>query len=95
MPSHTELPLPGPRSVESLDEQLSRPPDSVVQALQALAGDIMFLGVGGKMGPTMARMARRAFDLAGVRRQVIGVSRFRHPADSPAVGGVGHSDQRL
>jgi nucleoside-diphosphate-sugar epimerase len=80
LPSHAELPLPGPRSVESLDEHLSCPPDTVVQALQALDGDIVFLGVGGKMGPTMARMARRAFDLAGVRRQVIGVSRFRDPA---------------
>ncbi len=72
--------LPGVPDVEALEEQLSRPPEQVVQTLQALDGDILFLGVGGKMGPTMARMARRALDLAGVRRQVIGVSRFRDPA---------------
>ena len=72
--------MPAPHDVDALEELLSRPPESVVQALQALDGDIVFLGVGGKMGPTMARMARRAFDLAGVRRQVIGVSRFRDPA---------------
>jgi nucleoside-diphosphate-sugar epimerase len=72
--------LSAPQNVDDLEELLSRPTDSVVQALQALDGDIVFLGVGGKMGPTMARMARRAFDLAGVRHHVIGVSRFRNPA---------------
>lgn len=72
--------LPGPTDVEALEEQLSRPPEQVVETLQALDGDLVFLGVAGKMGPTMARMARRAFDLAGVRHQVYGVSRFRDPA---------------
>lgn len=42
----------------------------------ALKGDIVILGVGGKVGPTLARMAKRASDLAGVTRRVIGVSRF-------------------
>ena len=36
----------------------------------------LVLGVAGKMGPTLARMAKRASDAAGVRRRVIGVSRF-------------------
>ena len=44
--------------------------------MHRIPGDILFLGVGGKMGPTMARMARRATDLAGVSRRIIGVSRF-------------------
>jgi len=34
------------------------------------------LGVAGKMGPSLARMARRASDLAGTRRRIIGVARF-------------------
>jgi nucleoside-diphosphate-sugar epimerase len=72
--------LPALSDVDALEEQLSCPPDSVVQALQALDGDLVFLGVAGKMGPTMARMARRAFALAGVRREVFGISRFRDPA---------------
>jgi nucleoside-diphosphate-sugar epimerase len=38
------------------------------------------LGAGGKMGPTLARMARRASDAAGVRRRVIAASRF---SDAP------------
>jgi nucleoside-diphosphate-sugar epimerase len=41
-----------------------------------LTGDVVVLGVGGKMGPTLARMAKRASELAGVNRRVIGVSRF-------------------
>ncbi len=39
-------------------------------------GDVVVLGVGGKMGPTLARMVKRASVLAGVSRRVIGVSRF-------------------
>jgi len=70
---------PCPRSVEELEDHLSRPPEHVVQTLATLDGDLILLGVGGKMGPTMARMARRAFDAAGLRRRVIGVSRFSTP----------------
>jgi len=44
--------------------------------MAAVTGDIMVLGVGGKMGPSLASLARRASDTAGVRRRVIGVSRF-------------------
>jgi nucleoside-diphosphate-sugar epimerase len=44
--------------------------------MRELEGDIVVLGVGGKMGPTLARMVKRASDLAGVMRRVIGVSRF-------------------
>src|SRR5262249_6293312 len=36
----------------------------------------ILLGIAGKMGPTLARMAKRASDTAGVRRRIIGVSRF-------------------
>ncbi len=80
MSGNSQRPWSAPQDVADLEELLSRPTDSVVQALQGLDGDVVFLGVGGKMGPTMARMARRAFDLAGVRHRVIGVSRFRDPA---------------
>ena len=46
--------------VTALEELLSRPSPELVQALQKVPGDIMVLGVGGKMGPTLARMAKRA-----------------------------------
>ncbi|MBW3597640.1 MAG: NAD-dependent epimerase/dehydratase family protein [Planctomycetes bacterium] len=74
----TESPAfpPCPRDVDELEDQLSTPTERVVAALRDLPGDILILGVGGKMGPTLARMARRAGDAAGIRRRVIGVSRF-------------------
>jgi nucleoside-diphosphate-sugar epimerase len=59
-----------------LEELLSRPSDLAVRTLGELEGDVLVLGVGGKMGPTLARMAKRALDQAGVQRRVIGVSRF-------------------
>lgn len=42
----------------------------------SVAGDLMLLGAGGKMGPSLARLARRSADQAGGRRRVIAVSRF-------------------
>jgi nucleoside-diphosphate-sugar epimerase len=45
-----------------------------------LEGDIVVLGVAGKMGPTLARMAKRATEISGLTRRVIGVSRFSSPA---------------
>ena len=47
--------------------------------MTALAGDILILGVGGKMGPTLAKQAKRAINLAGITKKVIGVSRFSTP----------------
>ena len=46
--------------VEALEERLSRPDDDLVADLATLDGDILVLGAGGKMGPTLARMAKRA-----------------------------------
>jgi nucleoside-diphosphate-sugar epimerase len=62
--------------VRQLDEALSEPSDKLVDAFAGLQGDILMLGAGGKMGPAFARMARRAFDLAGSPSRVIAVSRF-------------------
>jgi nucleoside-diphosphate-sugar epimerase len=55
---------------------LSLPSEKDVAAMRSLEGDLLILGVGGKMGPSLARRARRAIDLAGVRKRVIGVARF-------------------
>lgn len=68
-------------TVEQLDDALSLPPDSLVQSLAKLDGDILVLGVSGKMGPTLARMAKRASDKAGTARRVIGVARFSNPSE--------------
>jgi nucleoside-diphosphate-sugar epimerase len=68
-----------PQNVEELEERLSVPSQQAIQVLGELAGDLILLGVGGKMGPTLARMARRASDEAGRPRRIIGVSRFSDP----------------
>ena len=47
--------------------------------MAVLEGDILILGVGGKMGPTLAKQAKRAIDLVGITKKVIGVSRFSTP----------------
>jgi nucleoside-diphosphate-sugar epimerase len=62
--------------VQHLEEMLSEPSEAAVAALAEQAGDLIILGVAGKMGPTLARMARLASDQAGVKRRIIGVARF-------------------
>jgi nucleoside-diphosphate-sugar epimerase len=69
-------------SSQQLEDALSEPSPQAVQAMARLKGDIMVLGVGGKMGPTLARMAKRASEQAGVTRRVIGVSRFTDGQDA-------------
>ena len=64
------------RDVAELENVLSEPTQGVIETLRSLEGDIIVLGVGGKMGPTLSRMARRACDLGNVERRIIGVSRF-------------------
>jgi nucleoside-diphosphate-sugar epimerase len=67
-----------PRSEEELDALLAAPREATIAALARAPGDIIVLGAGGKMGPTLARMAARARDAAdaGPRRRIIAVSRF-------------------
>ena len=64
------------KNIEQLEDILSEPTEGVVKTLGKLEGDIIVLGAGGKMGPTLTRMARRASDAAGARRSVIGVDLF-------------------
>jgi len=61
------------RSVEELDELLSRPSPALVESVKNLSGDIRILGAGGKVGPTLALMAKRAVDAAGVKKRVVAV----------------------
>jgi len=68
--------LTAPTDDRELTELLSRPTAPDVEAMAALDGDIVVLGAGGKMGPTLSLLARRASDEADVSRRVIAVSRF-------------------
>ena len=59
-----------------LEERLSRPSDADIASVKSLEGDILVLGAGGKMGPSLARLARRAVESAGLKKRVIAVARF-------------------
>lgn len=76
----SEMPTAAPADERTLDELLSRPLPGVGRALDDLGGDIVLLGAGGKIGPTMSLMARRALDEVGSSARVIAVSRFSDPA---------------
>jgi nucleoside-diphosphate-sugar epimerase len=58
--------------IATLEDALSSPSAALIETLARVPGDIMVLGVGGKMGPTLARMAKRA----APGKKVIGVARF-------------------
>jgi nucleoside-diphosphate-sugar epimerase len=59
-------------SVEAVEDFMTAPSEALIADLATTPGDIMVLGVGGKMGPTLARMAKRA----APSKKVIGVARF-------------------
>lgn len=72
-----------------LDELLSTPRVETVEAMRARPGDVVILGAGGKMGPTIARMAARTASLVGDGRRVFAVSRFSDAAVRSALGNAG------
>src|ERR1700747_81489 len=61
--------------ITALDELLCRPSQALIADLGKVDGDFMILGVGGKMGPTLAGLAKAA----APDRRVIGVARFSEP----------------
>lgn len=63
-------------TVEQLEDALAAPSTADVAVLRRLPGDVVILGAGGKMGPSLARRIKRATEAAGVKRRVIAVSRF-------------------
>ena len=69
-----------------LDDLLSAPRAETTAALDACPGDIIILGAGGKMGPTLARMAAQACTDS---RRVIAVSRWSSAAAERALNDAG------
>jgi nucleoside-diphosphate-sugar epimerase len=63
-------------TLEQLEDVLSQPDPSLPGIMRRLDGDILLLGAGGKMGPSLARLAQRAMEAAGVNRTITCVSRF-------------------
>ena len=68
----------------ALEELLSRPSAADVEFARSLEGDVIVLGAGGKMGPSLARRVRRAFDEAGLARRVIAVAPLLGARGSPS-----------
>ncbi|AXI10553.1 epimerase [Oceanobacillus zhaokaii] len=64
------------KTIAELEDFMTVPSDALINDLKELDGDILILGIGGKMGPTLAKMTKRAIDKAGLSKKVIGVSRF-------------------
>ena len=74
------------RSVEELEDRLSRPSSALVDDLAALDGDILVLGAGGKLGPSLVKLALRAVD---GRKSIVAVSRFSNPAHAEELRKLG------
>ena len=69
------------QSIEQLEDFLSQPTAADIEAVSRLEGDLLILGAGGKMGPTLARMAKRA----DPSRRVIAVSRWSNRSAADAL----------
>ncbi|MDD5705869.1 MAG: NAD(P)-dependent oxidoreductase [Kiritimatiellae bacterium] len=61
---------------EALDDILSTPSPELIEMMKRLDGDLVVLGIAGKMGVNLGQMAIRAIGAAGVSKRVIGVARF-------------------
>jgi hypothetical protein len=62
-----------------LYKKLLRPSEDLISDMRNLDGDVLILGVGGKMGPALAKLAREAVNAAGVQKKVMGAARFSEP----------------
>lgn len=83
-------PLHVPADERELEDRLSTPSDALCAELATLDGDVVILGAGGKMGPTLSRMARRALDAAGRRDVTVhAVSRWSDTAVRARLDGAG------
>lgn len=74
---------------DQLEELLSRPSAAVINLFKILEGDLIFLGIAGKIGPSIARMAKRACEEAGVTKRIIGVSRFSNEQEKNQIESCG------
>lgn len=66
--------------LQELERRLSEPGEADRAFMRCLQGDIVILGAGGKMGPSLAKLAKRAADESGVRTLITAVSRFSSEA---------------
>ena len=68
-----------PRSIDELDERITRPTEKVLAAIDACAGEFLVLGAAGKMGFHVTGMLQRSLQELGRRDRITAVSRFSSP----------------
>jgi nucleoside-diphosphate-sugar epimerase len=71
--------LPLIENEEQLENIMTTPSEELIKTLSKIDGDIIILGCAGKMGPTMTKLAKKAVDVGGLKKKVIGVDRFIAP----------------
>lgn len=64
---------------ERLNSLLTAPSEALADDMKKIKGDIIVLGAGGKMGPALTLLAKKAADMAGIKKEIIAVSRFTDP----------------
>jgi hypothetical protein len=74
---------------EQLEELISRPGPELVQMLSRIDGDLIFLGISGKIGPSLARMAKRACDEAGIGKRIVGIALFDSAEQQKSIESLG------
>jgi len=76
--------------VGELEDFMARPSQALIDDLAAVDGDIIVLGAGGKMGPTLARLAKNA----APDRKISAVARFSDPDVETSLNGFGIETHR-
>lgn len=74
---------------DQLEELLSRPGAELAKMFSRAKGDIMFLGISGKIGPSLAKMARRACENTGEKKRILGVALQIDPEQQKCFGKMG------
>ena len=78
-----------PKSIEELERLLSEPPERLVKLMMRLEGDIIILGIAGKIGVSLGLQLMEAIRLSGKPRTVYGVARFSNAAERGKLDGCG------
>jgi nucleoside-diphosphate-sugar epimerase len=74
---------------QQLEDLLAEPSQADARAMAEMEGDLLILGVAGKMGPSLAKRARRACERAKLPKRIIGVARFSDPRVQQELQAVG------
>ena len=74
---------------QQLEDVLAEPSQADARAMAEMEGDLLILGVAGKMGPSLAKRARRACARAKLPKRIIGVARFSDPRVQQELQAVG------